>query len=144
MPAKDRQRVSATYPFYTGPYLHRQLVGQMIVRAAVVVFLGWTIVPLGAAILNPYRLGLISENGAMPDELDRMRLVAQLERTPGQHIVFVHIRFPNFRGAFWIYNDPDISRSRIIWAYDMGEAANAELMRLYPGRCGRRSSHQHQ
>src|SRR6266568_325730 len=115
--------------------LNRQLVGQMIVRAAVVLFLGWTIAPLGAAILNPYRLGLISESGAMPDELDRMRLVAQLERTPGQHIVFVHIRFPNFRGAFWIYNDPDISRSRIIWAYDMGEAANAELMRLYPGRC---------
>jgi hypothetical protein len=113
-----------------------RLVGPMIVRSAVLVFLAWMLVPLGAAMLNPYRLGLILENGNMPDELDRMRLVAQLARTPGQHIVFVHIRFPNFRGAFWIYNDPDISRSKIIWAYDMGNAANAELMRLYPGRRG--------
>jgi len=34
----------------------------------------------------------------------------------------------------WVYNNPDIDASKVVWAWDMGAANNQELMQYYPGR----------
>jgi hypothetical protein len=34
----------------------------------------------------------------------------------------------------WVYNQPDLAKAKVIWARDMGEAANRELIRAYPNR----------
>ena len=34
----------------------------------------------------------------------------------------------------WIYNAPDINRSRIVWARDMGKEQNIELLRYFHDR----------
>jgi hypothetical protein len=34
----------------------------------------------------------------------------------------------------WVYNGADIDRQKVVWARDMGEAQNAELLRYFSGR----------
>jgi hypothetical protein len=33
----------------------------------------------------------------------------------------------------WVYNSADIDHSDVVWAHDMGEAQNQELIRYYEG-----------
>jgi hypothetical protein len=114
--------------------------GPMLVRSIVVLLFLWSLVPLGNIILDPY--GLADDMWLqgpvhsiwMPTNLERARLEAQLERAPGRQMIFVHFPAHEIPGLFWIYNDPDIAHSKIIWTYDMGTAANEDLIRLYPNR----------
>ena len=34
----------------------------------------------------------------------------------------------------WVYNGADIDRQKVVWARDMGEARNAELLRYFNDR----------
>jgi hypothetical protein len=106
-------------------------IGPMLVRAAVVCFALWTVVPLGQRALNPYQLG---GNETMPTTFDRSRVRTQLQHKPGRHLVLVH----NHRSATglydWVYNEPDLQQAKIIWARDMGQEANQELIDAYPDR----------
>jgi len=106
-------------------------LGPMFVRAAVLCAGLWMAVPLVAAALNPFSVGLYS---VMPPPLDRARLETQLEQQPGPQLLFVRTRRSN-RGMFdWVYNQPDIPNAKVIWARDMGPQANQELIHAYPGR----------
>jgi hypothetical protein len=65
---------------------------------------------------------------------DRWPHEQRLRATEGQHLVLVRYG-PSTRNRLeWVYNEADIDGSRIVWARDMGEAANRELIRYYPGR----------
>jgi hypothetical protein len=65
---------------------------------------------------------------------DRAHVVNELESHPGLQLALVRTS-PN-RNVLdqWIYNGADLNTARVLWAYDMGTAQNAELMRQYPGR----------
>jgi hypothetical protein len=58
----------------------------------------------------------------------------RLRATEGRHLVVV--RYGPSAGLHpeWVYNEADIDGSKIVWARDMGEAANRELIRYYPER----------
>ena len=63
----------------------------------------------------------------------RSEILSELERHPGRQLVFV--RFSHSRWwEDWVYNRADIDRSRIVWAHDMGEERNRELLDYYPDR----------
>ena len=34
----------------------------------------------------------------------------------------------------WVYNAADIDQAKVIWARDMGDDKNQELLRYFPGR----------
>ncbi len=53
---------------------------------------------------------------------------------PGQHLVIVGYHQFDFPGNDWVYNNPDIDSSKVVWARDMGVEANRELLRYYSGR----------
>jgi hypothetical protein len=106
--------------------------GPMLVRSAVLTVFAFALSALALKIINP--LGLSPTNNAVPAEIERARLMSRLEQVPGKHLVFVHFRVRERGSYFWIYNDPDLDRSKIIWAHDMGEAENQQLIRLYPNR----------
>jgi len=106
--------------------------GPMLVRSAVLVVFALALSSLGLRITNPFDLRPNLQT--VPEQLERARLVSELERIPGQHLVLVHLRLPDRGSVFWIYNDPDLNHSRIIWAHDMGAAENQELINLYPNR----------
>jgi hypothetical protein len=48
--------------------------------------------------------------------------------------VFVRYGPHHALGEEWVYNQPDIDSAPIVWARDMGAAANEELRRYFPQR----------
>ncbi|MGO8814608.1 MAG: hypothetical protein ACLQVG_08050 [Terriglobia bacterium] len=66
--------------------------------------------------------------------LDRARVKAQLSALPGEQLVIVRYNQYHMTGNEWVYNRADIDAAKIVWARDMGDAGNAELIRYYPKR----------
>jgi hypothetical protein len=66
--------------------------------------------------------------------LERARILNQLEHASGDHLVIVRY-WPNhdFILDEWVYNHADIDGSRVIWARDMGQQ-NSELLHYFSGR----------
>jgi len=61
----------------------------------------------------------------------RPRLIEQLQQKGGHHLVLV--RYGPHHNLFeeWVYNRADIDRSDIVWARDMGDEKNRELVDYY-------------
>jgi hypothetical protein len=66
--------------------------------------------------------------------LDQPKLVAQLRQIPGQHLVIVRYGPHHDVDRDWIYNEPDIDRAVIVWARDMGNEENQELLSYFKDR----------
>jgi hypothetical protein len=67
--------------------------------------------------------------------LDRAAIVQQLNRQPGYHLVLVRYQ-PTFGMQHnvdheWVYNAADIDSAKIVWARDMGDGQNEELLRYF-------------
>jgi hypothetical protein len=66
-----------------------------------------------------------TERAAIEDRLDRM---------PGKQLAVVRYAPGHNSIDEWVYNSPDIDKSRVIWAREMDPASNAELIRYYRDR----------
>jgi len=66
--------------------------------------------------------------------LNRASVVRTLEASRGQHLVIVQYDKNHDPGDEWVYNSADIDKSKVVWARDMGEANNQELLRYFSGR----------
>jgi hypothetical protein len=66
--------------------------------------------------------------------LDRARALAQLEALPGDQLVIVRYNRYHDVNNEWVYNRADIDAAKIVWARDMGDSGNAELIRYFPQR----------
>lgn len=64
----------------------------------------------------------------------RAKVERDLERMPGKQLAIV--RYGPNHSIFeeWVYNAADIDDSKVIWARDMGEAENRELIHYYADR----------
>lgn len=65
---------------------------------------------------------------------NKPRIMAQLAKTPGNHLVFVKPKTDAHNLFQWIYNGADIDGSRFVWARDLGDAENARLAGSMAGR----------
>ena len=65
--------------------------------------------------------------------LERPQIVAELSRLPAPQLVFVRYGPHHDVDHEWVFNDPDIDHSKIVWARDMGPQ-NEEVLRYYPNR----------
>jgi hypothetical protein len=65
---------------------------------------------------------------------ERAAVLRQLDALPGRQLVFVRYRPNHDSLAEWVYNEADIDHSKVVWARDMGEAANNELIRYFVDR----------
>jgi hypothetical protein len=65
----------------------------------------------------------------------RSRIAATLAATPGKHLIFVKY-LPGHSIVYdeWVYNEPDIDSSRIVWARDLGPEQNARCIDYFHGR----------
>jgi hypothetical protein len=69
-----------------------------------------------------------------PPITQRAQIEQQLSQLPGPQLVIVDAR-PDPRTTYdWIDNAADIDAAKIVWARDMGAAANQELINYYRGR----------
>jgi hypothetical protein len=66
--------------------------------------------------------------------VDRARILAQLEATPGQHLIFVRYRFDHDPRDEWVYSEADIDGAQVVWAREMRADENAELIRYFKNR----------
>ena len=57
-----------------------------------------------------------------------------LDKEPGKLLVFVRYGPHHYVHSEWVYNEPDIDRSRIVWARAMPDGKDEELLRYYPKR----------
>ena len=70
--------------------------------------------------------------------LDRAALVDLLDHRPGQHLVIVRYQ-PKYGVAHnvdheWVSNRADIDSAKVVWARDMGEQKNQELLQYFKTR----------
>jgi hypothetical protein len=65
---------------------------------------------------------------------DRARAVAQLEALPGDQLVIVRYNQYHNSTNEWVYNRADVDTAKIVWARDMDDSRNAELIRYFPHR----------
>jgi hypothetical protein len=64
----------------------------------------------------------------------RALLVEKLEEQGGHHLIVVHYS-PDYEPKVeWVFNGADIDSSPIVWAHDMGDAKNADLLAYFKGR----------
>src|SRR5262249_38288783 len=91
-------------------------IGPMLVRSTAIILLLWSFAPLAQTILDPFEIALRSTEHDVykPSQLDRARIQAQLEQTPGRHIIFMHFHHRETGAVFWIFNEPDPQNSKII------------------------------
>ena len=69
-----------------------------------------------------------------PGNLDRARLLDRLNHTDGRHLVLVRYG-PKHKFMYeWVYNGPEIDTAKVVWARDMGDIPNRELIGYFPDR----------
>ena len=103
-------------------------VGHFLVRAIVVMCL--LMIPVQVHIL-----AAAPKAGTWPAiGPRRAALEAQLSSLPGPQLVIV--RYGEHHDPFleWVYNGADIDHQKIVWARDMGQDRNEELLRYYSDR----------
>lgn len=103
--------------------------GQFLVRSVPMVCLGMILLrAAGVAVHAPL------EPHWPTGSLDLPVVVAKLDNIPGDHLVIVRYGPNHLVDRDRIYNEPDIDRSRIVWARDMGDAQNQELLGYFKQR----------
>jgi hypothetical protein len=104
-------------------------IGPLLVRSVPIVCIGMIIL-LVAGILAHAPM----EPHWPVGNLDRVQVIDQLSRIPGDHLVIVRYGADHNVHRDWIYNAPDIDQARIVWARDMGKQQNQELLQYFGKR----------
>jgi hypothetical protein len=109
----------------------------------------WHRAPLGSALVRvlPMILGamiilrvtaILAHVQIEPDwprgNVDRARIIRALQNTPGQHLILVHYDETHILDSEWVYNEADIDHAKLVWARDMGEHDNQELLQYFKNR----------
>jgi hypothetical protein len=64
----------------------------------------------------------------------RAQIESRLEQIPGRQLAIVRYSSEHNSLDEWVYNTADIDNSKVVWAREMDEAENLELIRYYKGR----------
>lgn len=79
-----------------------------------------------------------SRTWASPNHWSRQRaeMQASLGRNGGRHVIFVRY-LPSYASSIeWVYNPADRDSSKVLWANDLGDSANVELLKSAKDRQG--------
>lgn len=94
-----------------------------------------------AAVLAPAYVCLLAGTLVLitlqdPDAfpLRRARILRKLEELPGRHLVVVRYGPDHWPLDEWVFNGADIDGSKVVWARDMGQSKNEELVRYFRDR----------
>jgi hypothetical protein len=64
----------------------------------------------------------------------KFAIARELDALPGNHLVIVHYGPNHTPHLEWVYNRADIDASKVVWARDMGDRENQELLRYFKDR----------
>jgi hypothetical protein len=116
-----------------------QASGLFLVRAIPVLCLTLAVIRTGA---QPLHLRLDGDpwlswyGGTKPMGAARAHLLTELERQPGLQLAIVRYSPSHIVTSYndWVANDADIDGSKVVWARDMGPAANRQLLDYFKKR----------
>ena len=66
--------------------------------------------------------------------LERAYILQRFKHEPGRHLVLVRYAASHNVDMEYVYNRADIDAAKVVWARDMGEKDNEELLRYFQGR----------
>ncbi len=66
--------------------------------------------------------------------LARASILHTLQLSPGQHLVLVRYKKSHGYDQEWVYNDADIDAAKVVWAREMDEQSNQELLWYFKNR----------
>jgi hypothetical protein len=66
--------------------------------------------------------------------LERASIVRTLEGLPGQQLAIVRYGNDHVPEGEWVYNTADIDAAKVVWARDMDEQSNRELLQYFKNR----------
>jgi hypothetical protein len=66
--------------------------------------------------------------------LQRPKIVHQLQEMPGDQLVIINYRPQHNVDWEWVWNAADVDHAKIVWARDMGQQSNQELLNYFKGR----------
>jgi hypothetical protein len=104
-------------------------VGAELVRAVPLVCLAMVVLRVTAVAAHAQ-----IEPSYPRGNVQRAGIVRDLEKLPGEHLVLVRYARDHMPGHEWVYNAADIDHAKIVWARDMGEQRNQELVQYFKGR----------
>jgi len=100
--------------------------------------------PIGKILTISYIIlfifsGLIEMNRApqagYPWYKHRLKIISSLNAIGGKHLVLVKYTNPHHWVHYeWVYNQADIDKSAVVWARDLGDPANQELLNYFKDR----------
>jgi hypothetical protein len=65
---------------------------------------------------------------------NRTAILRQLQQAPGRHLIIVHYTPQHFVAQEYVYNEADIDNAKVVWARDLGPAANMRLIEYFKDR----------
>ena len=68
----------------------------------------------------------------MPGGTYRADILAKLRGLGGKHLILVRWKEGDNPFEQWVYNDPDIDKAEVVWAWETDHPA--ELLRYFAGR----------
>jgi hypothetical protein len=104
-------------------------VGISLLRAIPLICLAMIVLRVGAVMAH-----IQIEQPWPRGDLARARILKTLQSLPGQHLVLVRYRATHNFDHEWVYNGADIDASKVVWARDMDEHDNQELLRYFASR----------
>jgi hypothetical protein len=101
-----------------------QTSGLFIVRAISVMYIVLLAVPIGQ------KMGLSPDAWSM----QRAQILGLLSKEKGRHLVIVHYDHNHPPANEWVYNSADIDNAKVVWARDISEAQNRQLVDYFRDR----------
>jgi hypothetical protein len=104
-------------------------IGAALVSASVLVLCAMIILRLTAIVAH------VQIEPEWPrGNLGRARILRTLDSLAGQHLVLVRYEASHIPDSEWVYNAADIDQAKVVWARDMGEQDNQELLHYFKNR----------
>ena len=110
--------------------------GVWLARAIPVVCIGMAALRLAA---QPFQFYMppdwpMTWYATSPGNLGRARIQQRLQREPGPQLAIVRYRSTHNPFEEWVYNAASIDTAKIVWARELDERSNLELVRYYHNR----------
>jgi hypothetical protein len=108
---------------------HQRPLGQGLARAVPLVLVAMVVLRVSSMAA-----GVRIEPSRQSGDQKRQTIERELRALPGKQLVIVHYNSNHVPHDDWINNRADIDGSEIVWARDMGESANRELLDYFKDR----------
>ena len=74
------------------------------------------------------------EDRSLVWQVQRAKLLAQLKKEEGQHLIIVSYSPKGVVHPPWEYNEADLDEAKVTWAREMGAVQNCKLMEYFKNR----------